>query len=278
MSRTNLKSYISVSPSDRSSNKQTSKNTSMNIDNFHISKIRITNLENRKRLDNFVENIIKFHFKVATLKDNSFVPYLTKKFDIKSIKPTPYQIHEKIKSHNRKIIFDNEKSNLNHNNSVFTKFNRNANSAKLLINNLKSISCANINKSNTPLLKIVQIKKVNSDKKGSRTLSGYKYMNYFTPTRRVNSRQLNDNNNQNFFSSLNNNNNRADINKIIKPNKKRISSTIRSDVGQIIDFQSQNIKYSTINDIFTKNWKNFIMSKKKLNRTSSYNNMRIVDM
>ena len=277
MRKLNLKSFISISPSDRSGNKQSSKNSSIRIENMHISKIRITNFESRKRLNNFVEKIIKFHFKIATLKNNSFVPYKSNKLDTKSIKPTPYQIHEKIKAHNRKIIFDNEKSYLNHNNSVFTKNNRNANSAKLLINNLKSMSCVSINKNTPPLLKIVQVKKVNSEKKGNRTLSGYKYMNYYTPNKQFNSRILNDNSNQCNFSSYNNNN-RADINEILKLNKKKKTSIIRSDTGQIIDFHSQIIKNSIMNNDFNKNWKNFTMCHKKMSRSRSNSNMRIVDM
>ena len=82
-------------------NKESKQNNYLNLNKFKIIKIRNTRAEYKKKIDDILKNLLIDSYKSKTQKkqylcnDNNMYYYLKIK---KHIKPTPFQIYEKIKS------------------------------------------------------------------------------------------------------------------------------------------------------------------------------------
>ena len=95
-------------------NKDSKQNNCLNLNKFKIIKIRNTRAEYKKKIDDILKNLLIDSYKSKTQKkqylcnDSNIYYYLKIK---KHIKPTPFQIYEKIKSKRIIKLKRNENNN-----------------------------------------------------------------------------------------------------------------------------------------------------------------------
>jgi hypothetical protein len=176
-------------------NKDSKQNNCLNLNKFKIIKFRNTRAEYKKKIDDILKNLLIDSYKSKTQKkqylcnDSNIYYYLKIK---KHIKPTPFQIYEKIKSKRIIKLKRNENNNYKFNQFYLSPVNKTSN-------------YPNNNKFEMPQTKKNIYKKINVLRR----------INYFTPTKekisnisnsRINSftnkRMPNDDSGDNFYPKL----------------------------------------------------------------------------
>lgn len=176
-------------------NKDSKQNNCLNLNKFKIIKIRNTRAEYKKKIDDILKNLLIDSYKSKTQKkqylcnDSNIYYYLKIK---KHIKPTPFQIYEKIKSKRIIKLKRNENNNYKFKQFYLSPVNKTSN-------------YPNNNKFEMPQTKKNIYKKINVLRR----------INYFTPTKekisnisnsRINSftnkRMPNDDSGDNFYPKL----------------------------------------------------------------------------
>ena len=220
--------------------KEIKKNNSLKFEKFKLRKLKISNAEYKKKIDNIVKNLILEIYNINSgknknMKENNKINI---HFMKKKVKPTPFQIYEKIKSHK----LNNSREN------NFKKFSL----SPIAKTSYISTSTKNINKNN--------FYKINNK---------YRYINYISPIKKRNNKTRNNL----FDKNINLNENSNELTLILKNYKvnKNKNNNLKNIIGRNIENNLSN--YKTKNDFYKKS---FLSSEnlffyKKINKKNQRN-------
>ena len=158
MNETSISNLMRLNIED---NKNSKQNNCLNLNKFKIIKIRNTRAEYKKKIDEILKHLLIVSYKSKTQKkqylcnDSNMLYYLKIK---KHIKPTPFQVYEKIKSKRIIKLKRNENNNYKLNRFYLSPVNKTSN-------------YPNKNKFETPQSKKNINKKINI----------FRRFNYFSP-------------------------------------------------------------------------------------------------